>query len=53
MLQFPVYSSLLPSGDTYHMHRGHVDPSHAEEASKHPLTVPGLMPAPLSNTEEP
>ena len=53
MLNFPVYSSLLPSTDTCHMHRDQVDPCCAEETSKHPLTAAGLMPAPLSNTEEP
>ena len=53
MLNWPVYPSLLPSADACHMHRDQVDPSYAEEASKHPLTVSGLMPVQLSNTEEP
>ena len=35
----------LPSADACHMHRDHEDPCYAEEASKHPLRVPGLMTA--------
>ena len=53
MLNFPVYSYFLPSADICHVHRDQVDPSYAEEASEHPLTVPGLLPSPILNTEEP
>ena len=34
------------------MHRDQVDLSYAKEASKHPVTVSGLIMAPLSNIEE-
>ena len=37
----------LLSADACHVHRDQVDPSYAKEASKHPLTVPRLMTAPL------
>ena len=50
MLNFLVYFSFLPSADACHVLRDHVDPYYTEEASKHPLTVPGLILAPLSNT---
>ena len=43
---------ILPPADTCHVHRDQVDSYHTEEVSKHPLTVPGLMTAPLSNTEK-
>ena len=53
MLSFSSYSSLLSSADVCHRHRDQVDTCYAEEASKYPLTVPGLMIAPLSNIEAP
>ena len=40
----------LISADACLMHR---DPSNTKEASRHPLTTPGLMMAPLPNIEEP
>ena len=52
MVNLPLCSSLLPSTDTYHEHRDQEGLHCTEEVSKHPLTVPGLMKAPLSNTEE-
>ena len=52
MVNLPSYSSLLPSTDTDHVHRDQIDLCCTEEVSKHPLTVPGLMKVPLSNTEE-
>ena len=43
----------LLSADAYHVNRDQVDSFYAKEASQHPVTVPGLMMAPLSNIEKP
>ena len=57
--KFPLYSftfiffSFLLSVEACHVHRDQVDPSYAREETKHHMTVPGLMMAPLGNIEEP
>ena len=44
--------SFLLSADNCHVHRDQVDPSDAKKETKHCLTVPRLMTAPLGNIEE-
>ena len=43
----------LLSVDACHVHRDQVDPSYGKEETKHHMTVPGLMTAPVGNIEGP